>query len=591
MQHQNLIDGALLNGAEMSAAELNYQPKLFYEQHSRIFVASILFVYAVIIGTSALASEKPQTACDQLTAIWIGTERLSISSAKSVQSDEKTSMPHCVLRGALEERIGLDGKPYAIGFEIRLPDAWNGRYFHQANGGGDGEVVPAYGPLLGGDGTKNALTLGYAVLSSDAGHDGKAFPEYGLAGGSAFGLDPQARLDYGYTSTPKLFRLAQDVLKAYYGRAQDYSYMVGCSNGGRHAMIAASRYPRLFHGILAGSPGFDLPRAALKGPSDTQAVLKNGLDIRSAFSREDLQFVSREIVRTCDMLDGAADEMVGDLKACQKAFDLKSLQCTGEKSPSCLSAAQVFALQGIMAGPRTSDGKQLYPAFPFDPGIASTNWRFWRLESTIPPWDRYPLTTTLGSGSLAMIFTTPPTKVEGKPTALLKFQAEFDLDKDAQKILATSAPFTESAMDFMSPPDRDDPKLAEFKQVAGKMIMFHGHSDGPFSINATINWYETLEKNNAGDAKSFVRFYPIPGMAHCSGGPATDRIELFSALVDWVEKGKATDMPIASARADNTELPASWSKERTRPLCNWPLVARYNGSGDLEKAENFSCRP
>ena len=591
MQHQNLIDGALLNGAEMSAAESNYQPKLFYEQHSKIFVASILFVYAVIIGTSALASEKPQTACDQLTAIRIGTERLSISSAKSVQSDEKTSMPHCVLRGALEERIGLDGKPYAIGFEIRLPDAWNGRYFHQANGGGDGEVVPAYGPLLGGDGTKNALTLGYAVLSSDAGHDGKAFPEYGLAGGSAFGLDPQARLDYGYTSTPKLFRLAQDVLKAYYGRAQDYSYMVGCSNGGRHAMIAASRYPRLFHGILAGSPGFDLPRAALKGPSDTQAVLKNGLDIRSAFSREDLQFVSREIVRTCDMLDGAADEMVGDLKACQKAFDLKSLQCTGEKSPSCLSAAQVFALQGIMAGPRTSDGKQLYPAFPFDPGIASTNWRFWRLESTIPPWDRYPLTTTLGSGSLAMIFTTPPTKVEGKPTALLKFQAEFDLDKDAQKILATSAPFTESAMDFMSPPDRDDPKLAEFKQVAGKMIMFHGHSDGPFSINATINWYETLEKNNAGDAKSFVRFYPIPGMAHCSGGPATDRIELFSALVDWVEKGKATDMPIASARADNTELPASWSKERTRPLCNWPLVARYNGSGDLEKAENFSCRP
>ena len=302
-----------------------------------IFAACVVFLYVVVIGASARASEKPQIACDQLTAVRIGTERLSISFAKSVQSDEKTSMPHCVLRGALEERTGLDGKPYAIGFEMRLPDAWNGRYFHQANGGADGEVVPAYGPLLGGDGTKNALTLGYAVLSSDAGHDGKAFPEYVLAGGSAFGLDPQARLDYGYTSTPKLFRLAQDVLKAYYGRAQDYSYMVGCSNGGRHAMIAASRYPQLFHGILAGSPGFDLPRAALKGPSDTQAVLKNGLDIRSAFSREDLQFVSREIVRTCDMLDGAADETVGDMKACQKAFDLKSLQCTGEKSPTCLS--------------------------------------------------------------------------------------------------------------------------------------------------------------------------------------------------------------------------------------------------------------
>jgi feruloyl esterase len=244
-----------------------------------------------------------------------------------------------------------------------------------------------------------------------------------------------------------------------------------------------------------------------------------------------------------------------------------------------------------MAGPRTSDGKQLYPAFPFDPGIASTNWRFWRLESTIPPWERYPLTTTLGSGSLAMIFTTPPTKIEGKPAALLKFQAEFDLDKDAQKILATSGSFTESALDFMSPPDRDDPKLAEFKQAGGRMIMFHGHSDGPFSINATIDWYEKLEKNNQGDAKSFVRFYPIPGMAHCSGGPATDRIDLFAALVDWVENGKATDTPIASARVDNTELPARWSKERTRPLCNWPLIARYVGNGDLEKAESFVCRP
>ena len=591
MQNQNLIDGGLRHGAETSAAEPHCRRNFSHEQGYSIFAACIVFLHVVVIGASARASEKPQIACDQLTAVRIGTERLSISFAKSVQSDEKTSMPHCVLRGALEERTGLDGKPYAIGFEMRLPDAWNGRYFHQANGGADGEVVLAYGPLLGGDGTKNALTLGYAILSSDAGHDGKAFPEYVLAGGSAFGLDPQARLDYGYTSTPKLFRLAQDVLKAYYGRAQDYSYMVGCSNGGRHAMIAASRYPQLFHGILAGSPGFDLPRAALKGPSDTQAVLKNGLDIRSAFSREDLQFVSREIIRSCDMLDGAADETVSDMKACQKAFDLKSLQCTGEKSPTCLSLAQVSALQGIMAGPRTSDGKQLYPSFPYDPGIASTNWRFWRLESTIPPWERYPLTTTLGSGSLAMIFTTPPTKVEGKPAALLKFQAEFDLDKDAQKILATSGPFTESALDFMSPPDRDDPKLAEFKQTGGKMIIFHGHSDGPFSINATINWYETLEKNNAGDAKGFVRFYPIPGMAHCSGGPATDRIELFASLVDWVENNRTPDRPIATARADNTELPTSWSKQRTRPLCNWPLVARYNGSGDLEKAENFSCRP
>ena len=95
--------------------------------------------------------------------------------------------------------------------------------------------------------------------------------------------------------------------------------------------------------------------------------------------------------------------------------------------------------------------------------------------------------------------------------------------------------------------------------------------------------------NNSGDVSDFARFYAVPGMAHCGGGPATDRFDAFSALVAWVEHGTAPGSLTASVRADNAELPASWSKTRSRPLCDWPKVARYRGTGDVESAASFVC--
>ena len=564
-------------------------PGPYRRSYSCLAGSAVLALYLFV--PAPLQAQAQKVECRDISARSVGSNDLQVIKAEWVVGDEKAKNPHCLIRGAIESRTGVDGKAYAIGFEVRLPEAWNGRYFHQANGGADGEIVPAYGSLLGGDQSKNALSLGYAVLSSDAGHDGKAFPEFGIAGGSAFGLDPLARVNYGHAATPKLFDIAQRIFKAYYGRAQEFSYMAGCSNGGRHGLVAATRYPELFHGILAGAPGFDLPRAALKGPADSQAMSRNGLDLRTAFSPDEMKLVGREIVKACDRLDGAVDEMVGDLAACQKTFDLRALTCSGDKSDACLRPAQVSALQAMMNGPRTSKGEQLYPAFPYDPGIGAPNWRFWRLESNVPPWERYPLTTTLGAASLAYIFTTPPTRVEGRPAALLKFQTEFDLDRDAERIHAKEGPYSDSAMEFMAPPQTDDPKLTDFKNAKGKLILFHGQADGVFSIDATARWYEKLQANNANEAGAFSRFYPVPGMAHCSGGPATDSFALFEALVNWVEKGEAPVRPIAQAQGNNPDLPASWGKTRSRPLCQWPLVPRYDGSGDMESEASFQCKP
>jgi feruloyl esterase len=138
----------------------------------------------------------------------------------------------------MNERIGVDGKPYAIGFEMRLPTAWNGRFFYQANGGLDGFVTPAYGDILGGAPDSNGLLKGFAVISSDAGH---AFDRTTPIGGATFGLDPQARLDYGYNAVAQLTPMAKALIAAYYGKGPDRSYFVGTSNGGRHGFVTAQR--------------------------------------------------------------------------------------------------------------------------------------------------------------------------------------------------------------------------------------------------------------------------------------------------------------------------------------------------------------
>ena len=162
---------------------------------------------------------------------------------------------HCQVTGQMHKRISpVDGKNYAIGFEIRLPNNWNGRFFYQANGGVDGSIGSATGGIGGGGQLDNALNMGFAVISSDAGHG---------APNPAFGIDPHARLDYGYQAVGRLTPMAKSIIQSAYGKGPDRSYIGGCSNGGRHAMVAAARYAEQYDGVLVGNPGFRLPLAAI----------------------------------------------------------------------------------------------------------------------------------------------------------------------------------------------------------------------------------------------------------------------------------------------------------------------------------------
>jgi hypothetical protein len=563
---------------------------------------------ALALASPAQASTTPEQAaaaaqplpCDQLTSAALGLRNVRIVSANEVPASEGLPAA-CVLEGAANERVGVDGKSYALGFEMRLPKNWNGRFLHQVNGGNDGEVVAATGDPknMNAYGGVSALARGFAVLSSDEGHFGKdpADAGFGLGAGSAFGLDPQARLDYGYAGDATLGPIGKAIIAKAYGVAPVRSYMMGCSNGGRHAMVAASRAGDAYDGFVAGDPGFELPRAAVQHAWDAQSFLTIDPDIKKAFSAGDMALIGHKVSAACDGLNGAHDGMVYDIKACQKLFHLADLQCRGEKTDQCLSAAQVAALTRAFQGPHNSKGDQLYSDWAFDAGMSSSNWRFWKVFSGIPPWHGNPLIATMGAASLSLVFTTPPTATKGDPDSLLSYLAHFDFDRDAPKIYAKGkftiagkdVDFAESAWEFMAPPDADNPKLADLAASGHKLIVYHGQSDGVFSFNSTVRWYERLAANHGGDASDFARLFAVPGMNHCASGPTADSFDALGAVVDWVEKGKAPATILASVRADNKELPGDWSRTRTRPLCPWPSFAHYVG-GDIEKAESFVCK-
>lgn len=495
----------------------------------------------------------------------------------------KSIAEHCLIQGSMNQRVSsVDGKTYAIGFEMRLPIAWNGRFFYQANGGLDGNVVTATGEIGGGGPTSDALNMGFAVISSDAGHNSAQNP--------LFGLDPQARIDYGYNAVATLTPIAKQVIKLAYGKAPDRSYFDGCSNGGRHALVAAARSSADYDGIIAGDPGFHLPKAAVGEMWSAQQLAKvatattsKGLpDITTGFTAAERQMVASTILARCDALDGASDGLIQDIKACQAHFSLATdvPTCTNNvRDGTCLTSAQKDAVSNVFSGARNSAGTALYASFPYDAGLGP-GWSAWKQANSI----------TLDPAAAAFTFTTPPQSASVL-SQLSAYALNFSMDNDAPKIFATGGVYGESAWSFMTPPDETN--LSALKQRGAKLMVYHGTSDPVFSSNDTTDWYQRLTAANGGDASNFARLYTIAGMNHCSGGPSTDQFDMLTPLVAWVEQGKAPDSVVATARdasnvVPNTDVPAAWGAGRTRPLCPYPKVARYQG-GDVNAASSFAC--
>lgn len=523
-----------------------------------------------------------------LPGVTINEARWVAAGSKSQEAGGALAplVAHCLIHGVIDARRGVPapvlrpapGAPssndvYGLKFELRLPEKWQRRFLYQGGGGSDGKVIDAVGlipSLQDAHAYTPALSRGFAVVSSDAGHTEDQNP--------TFGLDPKARLDYGYQSIGRVTPVALALVRAFYSADPRYRYFAGCSKGGQEALQAMQQYGDQFDGIVSGDPGMRLPHAAIAEINDTQALLSiappgpdGKPDLKRAFCDQDLQLVSSAVAQQCTGGDGTQDKMNYDPEHCH--FDPQVLQCRGDKAADCLSPGQVGALHRIFDGAKDKQGRPLYTKWPYDPGIASANWRLWKLGN-----DRVAgLNATLGAESMRYVFTTPPLG-DRDPLSL-------DLDTLADLIQARTAPYDVPATAFM---DADNAAPDTFTAHGGKLLIYHGTADPVFSVFSTIDYYHRMQAHYGARTDSMARLFLVPGMNHCSGGDtALDSFDSLQAVVNWVEQGRAPDAMIASAgRRSGSQLPQGM----TRPLCPYPQTAHYNGQGNPDDAASFSCR-
>jgi len=509
------------------------------------------------VFTPSAGAQAPVRSCASLTSLQIA--ETSISKSEPVAAKPKPSKPpvgpayamnivdvalpsYCLASGEIDKHTGPDGKSYGIQFALALPDKWNGRFLFQGGGGMDGVVRQPLGTQAAGK--EPALARGFAVVSMDSGHQGGMFD-------MSFNRDQLASLDFAYIALGKVTTVAKKIIAKYYGEPAKHSYFVGCSTGGRQAMLASQRYPTQFDGVVAGDPamrtGYSRIGDAWNAVQFNQAAPKNaqGQPITGeAFSESDKKLLTDSILDACDAKDGLKDGMIFDFEACHYNPDV--LQCTGAKTDACLSSAQVTALQKVFAGPRDSHGVDPYVGRPYDSGVA-----------------------IYMPGTFGSVLPRSGPSMFGRPNLSMS------VDVDALERQAADDPVEALT-------DTTFTNLSTFAARGGKLIFFHGLSDPVFSPYDTLQYYNDMAKANGGadQVQSWSRIFFVPGMNHCGGGPALDKFDALGAVVQWVEQGEAPNSIVATGR---------YFPGESRPLCAYPKHAQYKGSGDPKDASSFVC--
>jgi feruloyl esterase len=488
---------------------------------------------------------------------------------------------HCRIQGKINERMGEDGLPYAINFRMRLPTDWNGRFFFEGTGGGNGRLTDALGATGNGpsglyDGPappfNNALSLGYAVVNEDGGWDRRLR--------QISEIDLQAHRDHKFNSVDEVTKASKALIRAYYGKMPEKSYLWGGSEGGEQGMAASQRYPTHFDGIVAMAPPILRVwmgvRSAWNVQTFAEVARAEGLFdefgsplLPKTFTDDDFVLVSNAVLEVCDTLDGLADGIVDNFPACTNDLvgsRLAGIICTGPKEPDCLTAPQVTALLKVHTGARNSRGELLFPDPPWDAGIGGkagdryfTQWR----NTKIGPYNQ--------------------TRNQIAPSMMAQLLA-LDFDTDPRELMAPFYRYPPTDSLFWELTTTNSTDLSAFKERGSKLIIIQGVSDPYVSWADIVDWWEAVDSVNDGTASDFVRLFAVLGGSHILGNDrATDRFDALSAIVDWVENGIPPDKIIGTAG------PRSPWPNRTRPLCPWPQQARYKGSGSIEVAENFDC--
>lgn len=507
----------------------------------------------LLVSAAAMGLAQAPDTCADLAKFQMPGNRIEITRAEMVAAGRAPggrggaagpALPkRCRVDGIIDRRTGMDGKTYGIRFAVALPENWTGQYLQQGGGGLNGTVAEPVGGQAAGE--KPAVARGFAVATSDTGHQSSG----GNFDGS-FMQDQQAALDFEFVAIGRLAVVAKQIIETYYGRPPAHSYYVGCSTGGREAMIMSQRYPLYFDGIVAGAPAMRTGYSNLATRAVTvalNAVAPKDANGRPgpALSDSDKKAVIAKLLEVCDARDGAADGMIFDALGCN--FRPSDVQCAGAKAEGCLSPQQVAAIEKGFAGPKDSRGRQIYPGFFYDSGIAAQG------------------------GGIPGLLNPGPSPVGGPTAATTQ-----DVDADAERVESNPVARIGDSYTWVN--------LGSFSAHGGKLIFYHGLSDPWFSAKDTIDYYQRMTAANGGETevRDWSRLFLSPGMGHCGGGSATlDSFDLLGASVNWVEKGQEPESVIATGRA----FPG-----RSRPLCAYPAHAQYKGQGSMDDAANFACR-
>lgn len=464
----------------------------------------------------------------------------------------------CRVQGILRPSADSD-----IHFEVWLPATknWNGNFLGIGNGGFAGFI--GMGGHQGYEELQSNLMRGYATAGSDSGHTG-------LPTDASWAYHhPEKVADFGWRALHLTTLRAKQIIHAYYGKPAHYAYFDSCSDGGREALMEAQRFPSDYDGILAGAPAAYWTSMLAGGLSETQAMMENPAAFIPMLK---LPAIEHAALAACDAQDGVKDGIISDPQSCH--FNPDVLLCKGQDSGSCLTAPQLATLKLMYKGGVNDAGKVVTPGFMPGDELA---WGAWDIGAD--PGASY------GAQYLNNFFRYMVTQNPRWNPLTADVDASL---REAQQATGRELNAT-------------NPDLSKFASLGGKLILYHGWNDQAISPWNTIHYYHAVQ-HTLGGAKtaSFVRLYMVPGMEHCGGGPgATDlgqmgaptlpgaKYNAFNALVDWVQKGQAPGELIATKFAkgpDGKQKPVM-----TRPLCPYPKVLKYNGTGDTNKASSFSC--
>ncbi|HEY1130648.1 MAG TPA: tannase/feruloyl esterase family alpha/beta hydrolase [Roseateles sp.] len=478
-------------------------------------------------------------------------EELSLEGAKS---NPAAPFAFCRVTAKLASEPGSE-----IHSEVWLPEpkSWNGKFVGLGNGGYGG-VIPAMHMVP-------PLRSGYAVAATDMGH-GASFPKLLATTNAKWAHEDPIKLkDWAHRANHLTAVAGKELLARYTGQQPKRSYFHGCSDGGREALMQAGRYPDDYDGIVAGAP------AAAFTDLMSQGAWNNRQAAQTKLLEDKLRALHNAVLAKCDALDGVKDGLIENPAAC--TFDPAPLQCKDDDGKQCLSKTEVDAVRAIYQGPRLRDGTQFSRGF--SPGSEYVEgWSLWITGPALPLVGTVKSMT--GGGMIStdffrwMVFGDSSWKSE-------KLDLDADLARARQKL---SALINSNELD-----------MSAFFKRDNKLLLYHGWADAALPAMNTIDYYDKLRGRHGEAASLRSRLFMAPGMGHCGGGPGPNVFDPVAALDQWMESGVAPERIVAS-KYDNDQAPPLGlpaKLQRSRPLCPWPKLARWDGKGSIDIADSFSC--